>query len=59
MEKDHGGFSADHVMVNGNYLQAMTSKRFQDASDLALQHGDVARHGRVVIITHKGGPCGR
>ena len=56
MEKNHVRLGIQHVMVDGNDIQAVRTQGLQHRVDFARAHGDVAGDLSVVFISGKGGP---
>src|SRR5216683_1802449 len=56
MEEDHSGAVSGHVMVNGNHVETVLAKSFQNRRHFLFEHRDVTRDRRVFLRADKRGP---
>ncbi len=56
MEKDHEGPLLGHVMVNGDYVEAVLAQRLQHRRDFVFEHSDVAGDRGILLRADKRGP---
>src|SRR6266851_9885733 len=56
MEEDHSGAVSGHVMVNGNHIQTVLAKGFQNRRHFLFEHRDVTGNRRVFLRADKRGP---
>src|SRR5882757_7366322 len=56
MQEDHHGPSFDHVIMDGNHVDAVLSKGLQNRSDFAFKHGYIASDRGVLVGTYESSP---